>query len=134
MVERVESGPGYGRWLLLASAVGGVAAAAVAMFREGNGIAYSGGAILVLVSTALLLVAALILCLYRSRPRWLTVLLAALMLLDLIGTGLAAYFLEAQALLALMALGLVGWLVFVLVDPGDARRAPPATMGRAVSS
>jgi hypothetical protein len=134
MAEGVESGPGYGRWLLLASAVGGVVAAAVAMFREGNGIAYSGGAILVLVSTALLLVAALILCLYRPTPRWLSVLLAVLMLLDLIGTSLAAYFLEAHALLALMALGLIGWLVFMLVDRGDERRGVPATMGRTVSS
>ena len=106
----------YGSWILLASCVAALVTAAVGAFNEDNGIAHSGGAYLVLVSTALLLVGSLVLALYRSQPTWLTVILAALVFLDLVGTGFAAYFLEARVLIALIIFGLVGWLVYLLLD------------------
>jgi hypothetical protein len=100
--------------------------AAIAVFSEGNGIAYSGGAYLVLVTTALLVVSSLILAVYRHKRRWLTIVLATLTFLGLVGTGLAAYFLEALLLIAFMALGLTGWLVYLLVDPADTDTLPSA--------
>lgn len=116
----------YGLWLLLGSSVAGLITAAIAVFSEGNGIAYSGGAYLVLVTTALLVVSSLILAVYRHKRRWLTIVLVTLTFLGLVGTGLAAYFLEALPLIAFMALGLAGWLVYLLVDPADTDTLPSA--------
>ncbi|WP_407123390.1 hypothetical protein [Bradyrhizobium sp. STM 3561] len=104
----------YGLWLLLAGSIAGCIAAAVAAFDEGNGIAHSAGAYLVLVMTALLVVASVILALRKRKQRWLLVALSALTLFDLVGTGFAAYFLETFPLVAFMAVCLVGWLIYVV--------------------
>lgn len=103
-----------GPWWLLACAVAGCVTAVVALVDEGNGIAYSGGAYLVFVTTMLLVAASLIIALDHHRRKWLTVTLAILILMDLVGTAFAAYFLEASVLVVFMALGLAGWLVYVL--------------------
>jgi hypothetical protein len=121
----------YGALLLLASSVAGLITAVSAVVGEGNGIAYSGGAYLVLVSTTLLLVAGLGLALYDSRWKLLTVSLIILSFLDLVGTAVAAYFLETQLLLAFMGLGLVGWLIYLLVDPATENPLPYGTAGKA---
>jgi uncharacterized membrane protein YhaH (DUF805 family) len=121
----------YGLWLLLASSVAGLITAAIAAFDEGNGIAYSGGAYLVLFSTAVLVVAALALTLDRGASKWLAIILTILILLDLVGTGIAAYFLETTVLVAFMLVGLVGWLVYLLVDPARERPVPYRAAGRA---
>lgn len=121
----------YGLWLLLGSSVAGLIAAAVAVLHEGNGIAYSGGAYLVLVTTALLVAASLVLALYRRRRKWLTIILAILIFPGLVGTGLAAYFLETSPLVAFMVLGLVGWVVYLLVDPAEIDIWPHAAARRA---
>jgi hypothetical protein len=120
----------YGLWLLLASSVAGLLTAAIAAFDEGNGIAYSGGAYLVLVSTALLVVAALALALHHGTSKWLAAILSILILLDLVGTGVAAYFLETPVLVAFMVLGLIGWLVYLLVDPAHESLVPYRAAGR----
>ncbi|MCB8837588.1 hypothetical protein [Aurantimonas sp. VKM B-3413] len=127
MPERPARAMAYGAWLLVLSALVGLIVAAVNAFNPGNGIAFSFGAYLVLASTTLLLVAALIVAFVRSRPRWLGGLLSFLALLDLIGTGLAAYFLEANILLGAMVVGLIGWLVHLFVDPSP-RPDPTDTM------
>jgi hypothetical protein len=122
----------HGLWLLLASSVAGLITAAIAAFDEGNGIAYSGGAYLVLVSTALLVLAALALALDHGTSKWLAVILTILILLDLGGTGVAAYFLETPVLVAFMVLALIGWLVYLLVRPTYEDPVPYRTAGRAV--
>jgi hypothetical protein len=121
----------YGLWLLLASSVAGLVTAAIAALDEGNGVAYSGGAYLVLVSTALLLLAALALAPYDGKWKWLTVSLTILIFLDLVGTAVAAYFLETPVLLAFMVLGLIGWLIYLLVDPAHENSLPYGAQGRA---
>jgi hypothetical protein len=128
MAERADAAPhggrgaSYGAWLLAAAALASLIVAAVNAFHKGNGIAFSGGAILVLVSTALLFIASLVVLFSPYRPKWLLGILAVLMLLDLLGTGFAAYFLDAFLLVALMVVGFVGWLVN-LAAPGG-RKAP----------
>jgi hypothetical protein len=82
-------------------------------FWTGNGIHGSEGALLVIVST-LLLVLAVGVVLNRWGPRWLSVILEVLIVFDFLGTGLAAYFLEAWILLALIALAFIAWLVHAL--------------------
>lgn len=115
-------GTAYGAWLLLATAVIALILAAVATFNEGNGIAYTPGTYLVLISTALLLLGSLLLALARGMPRWLGGLLAFLLLLDLLGTGLAAYLLQTEWLLACIGAGLLAWLVHVVADPATGKR------------
>jgi len=82
-------------------------------FWTGNGIHGSEGALLVVVST-LLLVLAVGVVLNRWGPGWLRLILEILTVLDFLGTGLAAYFLEAWILLALVVLAAIAWLIHVL--------------------
>jgi glucan phosphoethanolaminetransferase (alkaline phosphatase superfamily) len=102
--------------ILAGVALAAVVVAAFNAFNEGNGIAYSGGAYLVLVSSLLLLFAALVLATVTAMPRWLRAILITLVLLDIAGTGLAGYFLETFGLVALMGIGLIAWFVLLSTD------------------
>ena len=82
-------------------------------FWTGNGIHGSEGALLVIVSTLLLTLAGGIV-LNRWGPGWLHVILEVLIVLDFLGTGLAAYLLEAWILLALIVLAFIAWLIHAL--------------------
>ena len=120
----------YGAWLLVLSAFAGLVIALINLFNQGNGIAYSFGAYLVVGSTVLLLLAALALAAYHAKPRVLSGILAFLALLDLLGTGAAAWFLQSYVLVGAMAVGLVGWLVYVVIDPSDQQIAARETHTR----
>lgn len=120
MVHRERRAAPYGGWLLVAASLAGLVAAGIYTFVDGNGIAYTPGTYLVLISTMLLLGGAMILV-FASGRGWLGGILAFLVLLDILGTGLAAYFLMAWVLLALMAVALIGWLVHVFVDRSGRR-------------
>ncbi|MEJ0097524.1 MAG: hypothetical protein WDM84_05760 [Bauldia sp.] len=89
-------------------------------FWTGNGIHGSEGALLVIVSTLLMALAAGLIARGLLRG-WLGGLFEVLIVLDFLGTALAAYFLEAWILLALVVLAAVAW-VFHLLRP--APRAP----------
>lgn len=115
-------GTAYGAWLLLAISIVSLILAAVATFNAGNGIAYTPGTYLVLISTALMLLGSLLLTLARGLPRWLGGLLTLLLLLDLLGTGFAAYLLQTEWLLGCMGAGLVAWLVHLVADPATGKR------------
>jgi hypothetical protein len=79
-------------------------------FWTGNGIHGSEGALLVIVSTLLMTLAA-----GAFGSGWvrgcLKTVLEVLIVLDFLGTALAAYFLEAWILLALMVLGFIAWVI-----------------------
>ena len=77
-------------------------------FWTGNGIHGTEGALLVVVSTLLMGVAAWLTGAHIVHG-WLRTLLVALLVLDFIGTGLAAYLLEAWILLALDIAATVAW-------------------------
>jgi quinoprotein glucose dehydrogenase len=83
----------------------------------GNGIHGSEGALVVVVSTLLLAVAAAIVAAGRT-PGWVRIVLEILIVLDFIGTAAAAYLLEAWILLGLIVLAAIGWIVHLT------RRAP----------
>src|SRR5919205_648282 len=113
-----------GAWIMAAAAAPGTALSVYNYLTRGTGIDHTPGALLVVVSSALVLLASLVLALAPGAPRWLRVVLEILLLLGVLGTAAAAYFLEAYALLGLMALALVGWLVLVLSGSGGARLEP----------
>ena len=99
---------------LAALAVVGLAAAVYSYFTPATGIDGAPGTLLVIVSTLLLAGAALVIGLVAGLPRWGRVMLLVLCLLDVIGTGVAAYFLQAWVLLSAMVLAFVAWLVLAL--------------------
>jgi len=75
----------------------------------GNGIHGTEGALLVVISTLLMAVAAALIGM-RVVHGWLSTVLSILLVLDFIGTGLAAYLLEAWILLGLDILAAIAWL------------------------
>lgn len=103
---------------VLAWAAGlGLAVAAASYLVRGSGVDHTEGALLVVISTALLLGAALVLLLAPGAAallRWTLWLLAGA---DVLGTGLAATLLHAWALLALMAVALLAGLAWARPAP-----------------
>jgi hypothetical protein len=108
---------------MAAAAAVGTALSVYDYLTRGTGIDHTPGALLVVVSSALILLASLVLALAPGAPRWLRVILEILLLLGVLGTAAAAYFLEAYVLIGLMAVALVGWLV-LLSGSGGARLEP----------
>lgn len=100
-----------GLQILLAAAVAGLAVALFNFVWSGNGIHGSAGAALVVISTALMVAAACALLLAGLLGRKSRGTLNVLFALDILGTGVAAYFLEANWLIAAMAVALAGWIV-----------------------
>lgn len=100
-------------WGLVTVSALGLGVAVAYYFVPEDGIDGSLGVLLVVASTALMLIAgaAIALGFARARARG---ILAGLILLDIVGTGLAAYMLEAHVLIALMALALVSWPLTML--------------------
>ena len=97
------------RWLLAAVAALGLAASIAYYFWPEDGVEGSLGVEIVIVSTILMTIAAAAVAAGAAR-RGLRTTLDALILLDILGTGFAAYMLEAEILLGLMVLALVVWL------------------------
>jgi ABC-type multidrug transport system permease subunit len=82
-------------------------------FWTGNGIHGTEGALLVVISTFLLALAAGLIA-ARWLSGWLRGLFEVLIALDLVGTGCAAYLLDAWILLGLVILAAIAWLVHIL--------------------
>lgn len=96
-------------WLIAIPAGIGLVLSLIAYLTPHGAVAHSWGAVLVVVATALLLVASLLIAL-AEMPHWFVVLLEVLIILDIVGTGGAAYFLETYILLAFMVIALIGWI------------------------
>lgn len=110
-----------GAWIMAAASA---VAAVLSLYNDlapGSGIDHTYGALLVVMSSALILLASLALALFALAPRWLRGVLTVLLLLGVLGTACAAYFLEAYVLLVLMALALFGWLIRVMSGPDESR-------------
>jgi hypothetical protein len=99
-----------GAWVITLSALIGCAVAIYNYHAADNGISGTPGAMLVIFSTLALVVAGFILG-RDMGGRALHVILAILALLGILGTGFAAWLLESNTLIALMAICLLGWLV-----------------------
>ena len=109
----------YGGWLLAAASIVALGCALYYYLVPSTGVAYSYGAAIVLVSSAILTAAALVMVLDHDKPLWLLGFLYVGMFVDILGTGFAAYFLEAYWLLGAMVVALVGWFIRAISDPSD---------------
>ncbi len=94
----------------------GLGAALFDYFWTGNGIHGTPGALLVVITITLMFLAAAALTFWPTMPRWLRGILLFLILLDIGGTGFAAYMLGAWRVLGAMALALLGWIVHLAAD------------------
>lgn len=93
-----------------------IALAAYAYLVPSTGVAGTEGAMLALAGSVAILIGAVAAASLR-RPGWLRTTLMVLLLLGLIGTALAAWFLHRFVLVAVLALGLVAW--FGLLHPKE---------------
>ena len=108
-------------WLTALAAAAGTALAIHAWFFS-EGINHTDGVLVVMCSSALVAVAAMFIAGVRRVPSWLRALVLLGMLFDIFGTGIAAWFLETQVLMAFMGVALLGWVLHLAAGPG---RAPP---------
>lgn len=111
--------------LLLALAGGAGCALSIFNFYASVAIGHTDGVLVVILTTALMWIAALVIAFAQRAWTWLRALLLVLLVIDVIGTGLAGYFLEAQVLMAFMGVAFIGWLLHVILGPGRERRARP---------
>jgi hypothetical protein len=104
--------------LVVAASLLGLVIACYDFVTPDTGIDHSGGVELVIISTALMLCAAAAAALIGSRL--LAGILIFLIVLDIAGTGTAAWFLESWLMMAAMALVALG-----LISHARARRTAP---------
>lgn len=112
------AGAGFLLWIIGALVALGVAAQGY--LTPYSGIDGTGGALLVVVSSALLLGAGLVVG-PGLAAGWLAVTLLVLSLLDVIGTAVAGYFLDRPLIIAGVVLALVGVALNRLIRPAAAR-------------
>jgi hypothetical protein len=106
-VAKLSSGAGL---MLLAGALG-ASAGAYDFYTVASGIDGTGGVELV-IGSSLLMVFGAIMLLVLGRSILAAVFLL-LLLFDVIGTGIAGYFLESLLIMGAMALAMLGWLLQV---------------------
>lgn len=114
--------PKAGIVILLIAAAFGLAIASFDYVSHDSGIRGTPGALLVMISSVLMVLGAGALLLDPGMPRWLRGTLVILIALDILGTAFAAYMLEANWLLATMGLAFIGWIIH-LATARPARRA-----------
>jgi hypothetical protein len=84
-----------------------------------TGLIGEGGVITVAVAGLLMLLAAAVLGLKPHRSGLVQKFLVVSILLDIIGSSVAGYFLESPVIMAAEALALIGWLINVVGDAAD---------------
>ena len=99
------------------AAVAGTALAVYSYYLD-LGIDHTDGVLLVIGTTLIMWIAAFALLWEPGRWRRLRGIVLLLILIDIVGTGVAGWFLELDALIAFMGVALLGWLAHVVAGPG----------------
>jgi hypothetical protein len=100
----------YGAWLIVIASIAGLIVSIYNYNSADSGIDGTPGAMLVIVSTLLLLFAGFILG-RDMGGGGMRAVLATLCFLGILGTAFAGYLLESTVLLAAMGLCLFGWVI-----------------------
>ncbi|MGX1305982.1 glycerol-3-phosphate acyltransferase PlsY [Amorphus suaedae] len=116
-----EKAGANGAWLLCLAALVALTVSVINAFNKGNGIAFTAGSYLVVITSALLVVGAVALIWSTSLPRAAAVVFAILVLLDILGTGFAAWLLEAYVLFGAIVVAGIAWLIYLVFDPARER-------------
>lgn len=117
MSKSSERAGANGAWLLCFAACVAVTVAVINAVNTGNGIAFTAGSYLVVATSVLMLFGAIALIWSVNLPRIAAVLFAILVLLDILGTGFAAWLLQAYVLFGAIVVAGLGWLIYVIFDP-----------------
>ena len=108
-----------GAWLIIVASLIAGAICIYDYYSPDTGLIGTGGVILVACAAGLMCLASLALALVPNRSGWLQMFLVVSILLDIIGSSLAGYFLESPVIMAAEALALIGWLMNVIGDAAD---------------
>ncbi len=116
-MQRLTNPRGYALIVLLFFSLAGLGFALYDLLAPASGTTGTAGAILVTVSTALMVIAAAVL-MFVSLPKWLSWLFLVLLLIDAVATAASGYFLMSDYLVATM----LGALVAGLLAAGVGRK------------
>jgi len=108
-----------GAWLIVLASLIVMAICVYDYYTPETGLIGTGGVILVAVAALLMFLASLTMALKPVRSGFLQKFLVISILLDIIGSSVAGYFLESPVIMAAQALALIGWLLNVIGDAAD---------------
>jgi hypothetical protein len=108
-----------GAWLILLASLIVGAICVYDYYTPGTGLIGTGGVILVGIAAGLMLLASLAIAMVPNRSCFLQGFLVMSILLDIIGSSVAGYFLESPIIMAAQGLALIGWLMNVIGDAAD---------------
>ena len=108
-----------GAWLIILASLIAGAISVYDYLSVSTGLQGTGGVVLVGCAAGLMLLASLVMALVPNRPNWLQTFLVVSIVLDIIGSSVAGYFLESPVIMAAEALALIGWLMNVIGDAAD---------------
>jgi hypothetical protein len=108
-----------GAWLIILASLIVMAICVYDYYTPETGLIGTGGTVLVAVAGLLMLLAALVVALVPNRSGLLQGFLVVSILLDIIGSSVAGYFLGSPVIMAAEALALIGWLMNVIGDAAD---------------
>jgi uncharacterized membrane protein len=110
---------GRGAWIIALAAIIAIGVSTYDYFSTATGLQRTGGVVLTGIAGVLMLAAAFGL-MARARGA-LAATLRVLILLDIIGTAVAGYFLESGCLMASMLVALLGWGLDLSAGRGEGR-------------
>ena len=108
-----------GAWLIVLASLIAIVICVYDYYSPATGLIGTGGVILVAGAAVLMLLASLVMALMPNRANWIQTFLVVSILLDIIGSSVAGYFLESPVIMAAQALALIGWLMNVIGDAAD---------------
>lgn len=108
-----------GAWLIVLASIITLAICVYDYYTPATGLSGTGGVVVVAIAAVLMLLASLAMKFYTARPCWLQWFLTVAILLDIIGSAVAGYFLESPVIMAAQALALIGWLIHVMGNAAD---------------
>lgn len=108
-----------GAWLIVLASLITVAICVYDYYTPETGLIGTGGVVLVAGAAVLMLLASLVMAKMPNRGALVQTFLVVSILLDIIGSSVAGYFLESPVIMAAQALALIGWLVNVISNAAE---------------
>jgi FtsH-binding integral membrane protein len=108
-----------GAWLIILASLIALAVCVYDYYTPETGLIGTGGIVLVAIAALLMFLASLAMALVPNRSGLLQGFLVVSIILDIIGSSVAGYFLESPIIMAAEALALIGWLMNVIGDAAD---------------
>lgn len=108
-----------GAWLIVLASLITIGICVYDYYTPETGLIGSGGVILVAGAAVLMFLAALVMARMPGRGSLLQTFLVVSILLDIIGSSVAGYFLESPVIMAAQALALVGWVINVVSNAAE---------------